>query len=977
MENLYQIDVVKVTELPSINGVCDTYCKISVGLEFKKTKIIKKSLNPKFKEEFDFKINKSEKKINFQIFNEKSDELLDETSILLEDLFEGFSTYTLYGDNASKFHIEIVKPFQIPEESITSLKKIEIAYQSIPIGSLIDKGSLDIIYDPNYLNTSVFCNKDGELIYYFNANGMWENYSLGKCSGDISVVKHKHDIFLFFVDQNNHLNFQKKTQGSWISHKKSFEKYRVKERISAIFEIQRDHPAVFFKDDNGIIHYAYYESEWKVDNKSFQNYPCIGDLSAVYEENRNHAGLFYHGENNKIHHWYVEKKKWIHDTTSFSKTNIGGCISAIYNSSRSHSEIFVVSEYSTVIYYSHNVNWKIEDNLFDQEVYGDLQACYNPISGSPEVIYTSKLGGLEHYSFDIENKWKSVSHFESKPFSPIGITFSDHRKSIEFFYMSYDHSGHYYYNSGLHYIHETNSFSDGLSQLNSTSKTQVQQRRKMKIKIQINCAYNLPKSTDGSEPDSACEISVEGQTDTTKSISSDLNPVWNETFQFEIKNLSSPLYLTVFDSKLISKDIGSITVNLEELDEGLNKLLLQLPDQGTLSADIKTEGFGKVTEKPITSNNNQPKFIQQKHYSGKIEHNKDDYSGVIEETEKKQKEYQSSSKILPFLFSHGSVDIVYEPSRSHIAIVSNVKGKLTYYFYGEDNSIVKDNISLPECKGDISVVWEKQRDHIGIFYEGKNGFLSYSYWNNEKWNHSNENAFMESGKIGGRICAVYEPQRNHPACFFVGDDGSIHYWYVRDGIWKHDCKSFEVKCHGDLSVVYEKHKNHSAIFYEGPDNQLVYYYVDKVWKYEKKIFEHHKVGGAISALYNEKRKHSEVYYSGRNAKLNYWYNLNGVWTVDNFSFKEPVLGDLKAIYNPSTESSEVVYSTVSGVNHYFIALNEWKSMLHASSNSKGTISVCYSPIRRTVEFYYLSSSHIGHYHFFNGYNYQHDDKTYN
>ena len=432
-------------------------------------------------------------------------------------------------------------------------------------------------------------------------------------------------------------------------------------------------------------------------------------------------------------------------------------------------------------------------------------------------------------------------------------------------------------------------------------------------------------------------------------------------------------------TNLISKDIGSITVNLGELDKGLNTLLLQLPDQGTLSVEIRTEGFGKITEKPIVSiNQNQPKILQQKEYTGTISSKKHEYSGVIEEPQKKQKEYQSSSKILPFLFSHGSVDIIYEPTRSHIAIVSNVKGKLVYYFYGEDNSVVKDNITLPECNGDISVVWEDQRKHIAIFYEGKNGMLRYSYCEKGKWYHSPENSFKLSGKVGGRISAVYEPQRKHSACFFVGTDGKIHYWYVRDGAWSHDFGSFQNKpCFGDLSVVYEKHRNHSAIYYEGSDNQLVYFYVDKVWKCETKKFENHKIGGAISAFYNEKRKHSEVYYSGRNAKLNYWYNLNGIWTVDNFSFKEPVLGDLKAIYNPNTESSEVVYSTVSGINHYLVVNGDWVSSLNSTSNSKGTIACCYSPIRRSIEFYYLSSSHIGHYHFFNGYNFQHDDKTYN
>ena len=242
------------------------------------------------------------------------------------------------------------------------------------------------------------------------------------------------------------------------------------------------------------------------DFKTFQKFPCVGDLSAVFEENRNHSGLFYHGTDEKIHHWEVVNGKWSHNSSYFSKTYVGGAISAIYNPNRFHSEIFVTCDDGNINYYSFDINWKLQKYLFDQQVAGDLKACFNPISGNPEVIYTSKLGGIQHYFCDIENKWTSISHFEGKPNSPIGITFSDHKKSVEFFYLSYDKSGHYYCNSGLEYVHETNAFSDCFNQLHSINH-QVQNQPKMKVEVAINCAYNLPKSKTGDFPDYACEIS--------------------------------------------------------------------------------------------------------------------------------------------------------------------------------------------------------------------------------------------------------------------------------------------------------------------------------------------------------------------------------------------------------------------------------------------------------------------------------------
>ena len=97
-----------------------------------------------------------------------------------------------------------MKPFQIPDDTKNKIETKETIFQTISIDKLIKNGSVAIVYDPNFLNNSIFCNKEGELIFYYNSNGTWDNYSLGKCSGDISVVKNKQDIFLFFVDQNYH-----------------------------------------------------------------------------------------------------------------------------------------------------------------------------------------------------------------------------------------------------------------------------------------------------------------------------------------------------------------------------------------------------------------------------------------------------------------------------------------------------------------------------------------------------------------------------------------------------------------------------------------------------------------------------------------------------------------------------------------------------------------------------------------------------
>ncbi|KAM9462377.1 myoferlin isoform 1-T1 [Clarias gariepinus] len=98
------------------------------------------------------------------------------------------------------------------------------------------------------------------------------------------------------------------------------------------------------------------------------------------------------------------------------------------------------------------------------------------------------------------------------------------------------------------------------------------------LRVVVESASGLPKKKLGS-PDPITSVVFKGETKKTRSINSELNPVWKETLEFDLKgsSLDSSSFIDVIvkDFEALGKDkfIGSAKVNLKDLASGQVKSL--------------------------------------------------------------------------------------------------------------------------------------------------------------------------------------------------------------------------------------------------------------------------------------------------------------------------------------------------------------------------------------------------------------------
>ncbi|TSK22735.1 Myoferlin [Bagarius yarrelli] len=98
------------------------------------------------------------------------------------------------------------------------------------------------------------------------------------------------------------------------------------------------------------------------------------------------------------------------------------------------------------------------------------------------------------------------------------------------------------------------------------------------LKVVVECAKSIPKKTIGI-PDPIATVIFKGEKKKTKAITSELNPVWNEILEFDLKgsplDASSFIDVVVKDYETIGKDklIGSTKISLRDLASGQIKSL--------------------------------------------------------------------------------------------------------------------------------------------------------------------------------------------------------------------------------------------------------------------------------------------------------------------------------------------------------------------------------------------------------------------
>jgi hypothetical protein len=124
----------------------------------------------------------------------------------------------------------------------------------------------------------------------------------------------------------------------------------------------------------------------------------------------------------------------------------------------------------------------------------------------------------------------------------------------------------------------------------------------------------------GGSSDPFVEISYGKSKCKTKTIKKNLNPQWNETFDFDVLDVSAPLFFHVFDwDMLTSKDpMGKAIITLTSLHVGLNKdIWLPLEKKGAIRVEIEAIGFGSEKKQQVqqqVQQQIQPNFGMQQQF---------------------------------------------------------------------------------------------------------------------------------------------------------------------------------------------------------------------------------------------------------------------------------------------------------------------------------------------------------------------------
>ncbi|KAM5141597.1 myoferlin isoform 3-T3 [Mantella aurantiaca] len=118
------------------------------------------------------------------------------------------------------------------------------------------------------------------------------------------------------------------------------------------------------------------------------------------------------------------------------------------------------------------------------------------------------------------------------------------------------------------------------------------------LKVLVESAANIPKTKLG-KPDPIVTLTFRGEKKKTKSIDNELNPVWKELLEFDLKGLpldfSSTLEVIVKDFETIGKDkfIGSTVLSLKELAGGQSR---SLPFKGVALMNEKGQPIGSTMD---------------------------------------------------------------------------------------------------------------------------------------------------------------------------------------------------------------------------------------------------------------------------------------------------------------------------------------------------------------------------------------------
>ena len=291
----------------------------------------------------------------------------------------------------------------------------------------IGKGDISCVFNESNKLVGLFAKgSDGHLHYYYsdqkhgwNWGGEWFFYTqvYGTIAAVYNVKKEHPEVF--FKGSDGYLHFGYLNNGAWAHDNTSFidKGGKVLGSIAAFYNYNENHkhPEVFFKGENGFLHYCYVENgTWQWGGEWFyQVGEVLGDIAAIYNPTQRNPEVFFKGgkdEDGKLRHFYIDKAQWTLDS-QFPNEKPLGEISAIYNPSSSHSDIFFMGSNGHLRHiYFETGKWMVDEKSFIEAplIEGGISALWiegqRGELGIIEVIYRSRGNKAVHF-YKEQNKW--------------------------------------------------------------------------------------------------------------------------------------------------------------------------------------------------------------------------------------------------------------------------------------------------------------------------------------------------------------------------------------------------------------------------------------------------------------------------------------------------------------------------------------------------------------------------------------------
>ncbi|MCK9636706.1 MAG: nucleoside 2-deoxyribosyltransferase [Methylobacter tundripaludum] len=283
--------------------------------------------------------------------------------------------------------------------------------------------------------------------YHDSSSG---SFGAAKAGGELSAVfaPQRNHSEVFFRGEDGYLHYFYVIDGGWRHDGASFKAAKVGGAVSAVFSPQQNHSEVFFRGEDGYLHYFYIptpEGGWAYDDVSFKAAKVSGAVSAVFSPQRNHSEVFFRGEDGYLHYFYVSDGGWRHDGESFKVAKVAwdGEISAVFSAQRQHAEVFFRGEDGYLHYfYVSDGGWRHDGEAFKAvKVGGAVSAVFAPQRKCSEVFFRGEDGYL-HYFYVSDGGWRHDGEaFKTAKVAwdgEISAVFSTQRQHAEVFFRGED-----------------------------------------------------------------------------------------------------------------------------------------------------------------------------------------------------------------------------------------------------------------------------------------------------------------------------------------------------------------------------------------------------------------------------------------------------------------------------------------------------------------------------------------------------------